>query len=189
MAVSGNPLGLGLAIYDSVPPSAGSRKRQIWKGGRTNRETRGMHADPAFWITLDEGPADSLPDIPGVPILSWGLVQLMPGDRLSPEDASGLVLTAMDVDPSVEEEFNEWYSTEHIPLLSHLPGMIAARRFRARATSSGAPRYMALYHVTDVAIYARDDWTKANFTPWMLRMRRFQTNRTYFMFNQKQQSA
>lgn len=183
-------LGLCLAIYDTPPPAASpvaGLQRQVWKGGRTNRETRSMVAEPPFWITLDETAADAVPAASGAPILSWDLVQLVPGDRLSPQDAKGLILTSMDVDPTVEEEFNEWYSTEHIPLLSQVPGMIAARRFKARSMTGGAPRYMALYHVTDVAIYALDAWTKANFTPWMLRMRRYQTNRTYFMFNQRQQ--
>ncbi|TCT06225.1 DUF4286 family protein [Aquabacter spiritensis] len=182
-------LGLGLAVYDTAPPAAApvpGITRQVWKGGRTNRETRGLIADPPFWITLDEAAADAVPAPRGTPVLSWDLVQLVPGDRPSPEEAGGLILTSMDVEPAVEEEFNAWYTTEHIPLLSQVPGMIAARRFAARATTGGAPRYMALYHVTDAAIYALDAWTRANFTPWMLRMRQFQTNRTYFMFTQRE---
>ncbi len=189
MVSSQNALGLGLAIYEAPPPALippEGRTRQVWKGARTDRDTRGMQAGAAFWITLDEGQADIVPSAPGAPILTWDLVQLVPGDRPSP-DAGGLVLTSMDVDPAVEEEFNEWYTTEHIPLLSQVPGMVAARRFKARSTTGGAPRYMALYHVSDVSIYALDAWTTANFTPWMLRMRRFQNNRTYFMFDQREQ--
>lgn len=182
-------LDLSLAIHDAapVPPLAATGvRRQIWKGGRTDREARTVIADPPFWIVLEEAAAGAVPDPDGRPLLSWMLTQILPGDRPSPEDAGGLVLTSMDVDPAVEEEFNEWYATEHIPLLSQVPGMIAARRFKAARVTGGAPRYMALYHVSDVAIYASEAWTRANFTPWMLRMRRYQANRTYFMFNQRQ---
>jgi hypothetical protein len=64
--------------------------------------------------------------------------------------------------------------------------MIRARRFRAL---SGTPRYVALYHVANPDIYATAAWTSANFTPWMLRMRRFQRNRTYFMFHPAEGAA
>ena len=59
---------------------------------------------------------------------------------------------------------------------------LAARRFRA---TEGNPRYVALYHVEDTGIYATPGWKAANETPWILRMRRFQRDRTYFMFGQR----
>jgi hypothetical protein len=178
-------LGMQLAIFDNASAAAdrdtpNAVSRQVWRGGATDRTTRTMVTDPPRWITLIEipGPQDSPP--PAKALLSWNLEQINPGDRPSPADAGGLVLTSMDIEPAAEDEFTDWYNTEHIPLLSALPGMIAARRFRA---SRGSPRYVALYHVTDVAIYAKSSWYTANETPWMLRMRRFQSNRTYFMFN------
>ena len=79
-----------------------------------------------------------------------------------------------------EQEFNAWYNAEHIPHLSGLPGVIAARRFQT--LNPGAPRYVALYHVANTDIYTTQHWVAANETPWMLRMRRFQRNRMYFMF-------
>ena len=87
--------------------------------------------------------------------------------------------TMMDVDACAEEEFNDWYNTEHMPVLSNLPGMLTARRFRAH---HGRPSYIALYHVSDLSIYAKSSWTAVNKTPWTKRMRRYQHNRTYFMF-------
>ena len=47
----------------------------------------------------------------------------------------------------------------------------------------GDPRYVALYHVENTDIYATPGWMAANETPWILRMRRFQRDRTYFMFH------
>ena len=109
-----------------------------------------------------------------------------------------MILVSMNVDPSREEEnkkspqqaagnmsrerFNDWYNMEHIPHFNRLPGVVTARRFRA---IDGNPRYVALYHVETTDIYATPGWMAANETPWILRMRRFQRDRTYFMFRQR----
>jgi hypothetical protein len=63
--------------------------------------------------------------------------------------------------------------------LSNLSGMVTARRFKAH---HGRPSYIALYHVSDLSIYAKPSWTAVNETAWTKRMRRYQHNRTYFMF-------
>jgi hypothetical protein len=112
-------------------------------------------------------------------LLQWDLEQIYPGDRPSPANAGGVIISAMDIDAAAEEEFNDWYNTEHMPVLSKLPGMLTARRFKAHL---GQPSYIALYHVSDLSIYAKPTWTAVNETAWTKRMRRFQRNRTYFMF-------
>jgi hypothetical protein len=179
------PLRLSLQVFAQDPagaPAGTALVRQIWKGGATDRTTRTMIADPPCWLALADHTATS-PDpaiaVSAKPLLSWGLQQLVPGAAASPNGAGGVVLVSMDVEPTREDEFNDWYDTEHIPHLSRVPGVIMARRFRALR---GSPRYVALYHVEDTDIYATRAWTAANETPWMLRMRRFQFNRTYFMF-------
>ncbi len=63
--------------------------------------------------------------------------QILPGDQDPPLRAGGLLVNAMSVVPEHEAEFNEWYDNEHIPMLSAVPGTLAARRFRAR---DGSPR-------------------------------------------------
>ncbi len=141
-----------------------------------------MIADPPRWLLI----ADHLPDQPPPsersPLRQWALRQINPGDLASPDIAGGVILVSMNVEPAREDEFNDWYNMEHIPHFNRLAGVIAARRFRA---AEGDPRYVALYHVDDTAIYATPDWTAANETPWILRMRRFQRDRTYFMFRQR----
>jgi hypothetical protein len=72
----------------------------------------------------------------------------------------------MTPDPEREEEFNDWYNTEHIPFFNRLPGVITARRFRAIA---GSPKYVALYHVETIDIHATRAWMAINETPWILR--------------------
>jgi len=171
------PLRLSLRIFDhepARPPGA-----QGWRGGATDLTTRTMIADPPRWLTIDEGS----PVPPERPVLrEWMLEQINPGTVPSPENAGGVILVSMNVEPDREEEFNDWYNMEHIPHFNRLPGVIAARRFRA---IEGNPRYVALYHVETTDIYATPGWMAANEAPWILRMRRFQRDRTYFMFRQR----
>ena len=185
---AGRPLRLSLQIFDHEPVLRPWRDpdhaytQQVWKGGATNLSTRRVVENPARWLVLADYEA-SLGNIALVdtaaPILAWELEQILPGYRRSPANAGGVILVSMDVDAERGDEFNDWYNTEHIPLLLTVPGVICARRFRALA---GKPSYVALYHVDDTAVYATPTWMAANATPWILRLRRFQRNRTYFMF-------
>jgi hypothetical protein len=170
-------LRLNLRIFDHEP--ACPPGLQVWRGGATDLTTRTMIADPPRWLTIEEGRAVP-PERPA--LREWMLEQINPGALRSPDRSGGVILVSMNVDPEHEEEFNDWYNTEHIPHFNRLAGVIAARRFRA---ISGEPRYVALYHVETTDIYATPGWMAANETPWILRMRRFQRDRTYFMFRQR----
>jgi hypothetical protein len=55
---------------------------------------------------------------------------------------ASLPLNAMSVAPEHEDEFNEWYNTEHIPALAAVSGTFCARR--CRGTGTAAQRYLAL---------------------------------------------
>ena len=180
---------LSVQILDqSPPPYAASPSvvtRQVWQGGATDLATRTMIASPPRWLVLEDhqGPAQATAATAGgAPLLSWELEPLPPGNAPAPADAGGVILVSMDVDPAREDEFNDWYNTEHIPHFRQVPGVIAARRFRALR---GSPAYVALYHVVDPDVYATREWMAANETPWILRMRRYQRNRTYFMFRRQ----
>jgi len=176
------PLRLSLRILDRPPPpdaAPGLLARQVWQGGATDLSTRRMIAHPPRWLIIAEHEFGQAVLKTGDAIKEWELDQILPGRQVSPSGAGGVILVSMDVDPDREEEFNDWYHTEHIPHLSRVPGVILARRFRA---ISGGPRYVALYHVETTDVYATPAWMVANETPWMLRMRRYQRNRTYFMF-------
>jgi hypothetical protein len=175
------PLRLSLRIFDHEPPHASGE--QIWKGGATDLVTRTMIADPPRWLSIADHDGDQVPPSPErTSLRQWALEQIVPGDLASPDNAGGVILVSMNVDPAREDEFTDWYNTEHIPHFNRLAGVIAARRFRA---IEGNPRYVALYHVENTDIYATPGWMAANETPWILRMRRFQRDRTYFMFRQR----
>jgi hypothetical protein len=55
---------------------------------------------------------------------------------------------AVDIDPELEDEFNEWYDTVHLPHAVACPGFVDGRRFRVEpADSDRYPRYVAVYEV------------------------------------------
>jgi hypothetical protein len=178
-------LGLSLQMFDHEP--ARPSGAQLWKGGATDLTTRTMIADPPRWLLIADLGADQAPPVAERPPLRhWEARQINPGDVASPAGAGGVILVSMNVDPAHEEEFNDWYDLEHIPHFNRLAGVITARRFRAVENPGGGnPRYVALYHVENTDIYATPGWMAANETPWILRMRRFQRDRVYFMFRER----
>ncbi len=95
--------------------------------------------------------------------------QVVPGDLTAASGAGALLVASMNVEPSAEAEFNEWYNAEHLPQLGAVPGVLSARRFRATDTGSER-RYMALYHLRDGSVVQSDAWSKAANTPWTERM-------------------
>src|SRR5215472_5042217 len=85
--------------------------------------------------------------------------QILPGDRVAPEGAGGLLLVGMTPAPAVETAFNAWYDTEHVPALARVPGVLCARRFR---TAGGNPKYMALYHLASPGVIDGAEWKAAS---------------------------
>jgi hypothetical protein len=59
-----------------------------------------------------------------------------------PLAGQGMLLTSMDIDPSVEAELNRWYDREHLLERVAIDGFIEARRYLAHAAS---PKYLSLY--------------------------------------------
>ena len=81
-----------------------------------------------------------------------------------------LLLVAMEPPASLEEEFNDWYDTEHFPQRSALPGFETASRWTC---VSGWPRWLALYDLTSTAALESDAYravSELNSTPWSHRI-------------------
>jgi hypothetical protein len=57
-----------------------------------------------------------------------------------------------EVEPDAEDDFNAWYSREHIPERLMVPGLNRGRRYRAEA---GSPRYMAFYEATSMDVLTK----------------------------------
>jgi hypothetical protein len=114
--------------------------------------------------------------------------QLLPGDLSASPEAAALLVASMNVDPAAEAGFNAWYNTEHLPQLSAVPGVLAARRYRATDTASER-RYLALYHLRDATVSRSDAWSKAANTPWTERMRPYFRDMLVLRMNRYQRKA
>jgi len=97
----------------------------------------------------------------------WACAQILPGDAAPAPAARALFLACGDVPAEHEAEFNNWYDTEHIPLLSAVPGVLRARRF---FDPEGKPRYIALYELTAAHVAGSAPWNAALATPWAKRI-------------------
>ena len=74
-----------------------------------------------------------------------------------------------EVDPAIEDDFNDWYLHEHIPERTSVTGMVRGRRYRA---VEGTPRYMALYEATTMEVLTTGlyRWQLDHPTPWTQRV-------------------
>jgi hypothetical protein len=54
-----------------------------------------------------------------------------------------IVVQTRPVDPSREDEYNDWYSNVHVPEIVATPGFVSARRYRAPGSSD----YLAIYEI------------------------------------------
>ena len=66
----------------------------------------------------------------------------------------------MDIEPHKEALFNELYDTEHLPLLSKLPGYVNAVRYRT--TTPGEPRYLCVYEVDNAELPQSKLWNETS---------------------------
>ena len=67
-----------------------------------------------------------------------------------------------DIEAQEEDEFNEWFDQEHLPLLAKVPGTVRARRYR----TDGTPRYLACYDLQTRETHGSPAWKAAASTPW-----------------------
>ena len=84
------------------------------------------------------------------------------------EPAPFTLLVHLETEPEHEGELNDWYDNEHLAALAAVPGVLGARRYRAR---EGSPRYMAVYDYANAEVRESEAWKKAADTPWTLKMR------------------
>jgi len=84
--------------------------------------------------------------------------------------AKGLLLVTMEPPAGLEEEFNDWYDTEHFPQRRGLPGFESASRW---VCLHGWPRWAALYDLASVAALDTPEYhavSGPNSTPWSRRI-------------------
>jgi hypothetical protein len=96
-------------------------------------------------------------------------------ERMRIDEEAWLQLVMMNVEPANEDEFNEWYETEHVARIAAVaPEFVSVQRLEA---VEGAPRHHALWRLTERKAPERDPWLSASETPWTSRIRRFMRDR------------
>ena len=81
-----------------------------------------------------------------------------------------LLMVFADPPAMLEEEFNAWYDTEHLPERAIIPGFNTARRF---VSLGDGPAYMALYDLDTMAVLDTPAYQAVygvNFSPWTKRV-------------------
>jgi hypothetical protein len=63
-------------------------------------------------------------------------------------EEAAVLFSEMTPDLAWEDEFNDWYDHEHIPLRMAVPGFLSAQRYRV----SGAPHYLVVYEMQSAAV-------------------------------------
>ena len=85
-------------------------------------------------------------------------------------DHKGFLLVLMQPPPTLEEEFNAWYDTEHLAERLAVPGFETALRY---VCQDGAPRYMAMYDMKSPAVLDSAEYLAVSFgnlSPWSKRI-------------------
>ncbi len=80
------------------------------------------------------------------------------------------MLAIMEPPPGLEEEFNDWYDTEHLPQRQGLPGFLTANRW---ICTTGFPRSLAIYDLRALSVLDDPAYRAvagAQSTPWSRRL-------------------
>lgn len=78
-----------------------------------------------------------------------------------------LVTVAMTPQPQAEDDFNAWYTEEHLAMLRAVPSWVSSQRYILfSATDRDAPRYLAMHKWTDRSFLESKEFKAATNTPW-----------------------
>ena len=83
-------------------------------------------------------------------------------------NSAWLYIVHTDIPDDIVGEYNDWYDSEHLPRLVTVPGVVRARRY---AATSGNPRYLTAYELTDPDAFESPEGLQARKTPWTAKMR------------------
>lgn len=85
-------------------------------------------------------------------------------------ERGAILLVAMEPPSNLEEEFNDWYDTEHYPQRCALPGFVSGARW---VCLEGWPRWVALYDLASLDSLLTPEYkavSQENSTPWSKRI-------------------
>ncbi len=84
--------------------------------------------------------------------------------------ALGLLLATMEPPPAMEEEYQDWYDTEHFPERRDCEGFLTAGRY---ICLEGWPKYLALYDLADTGVLQGEAYAAIavrKYSPWTHRI-------------------
>ncbi len=105
-----------------------------------------------------------------------------------------LFVASMDVDADKEALFNEVYDTEHVPMLSKVPGVYGVSRMAGepfvlsiggeeRKVAHDGPRYHAMYEIDGPHVLTSQEWAEASEAGrWAKEVRPFTRNRRHALY-------
>ena len=105
-----------------------------------------------------------------------------------------IFVVSMDVDRDKEALFNEVYDSEHVPLISKVPGVRGASRLQGEPFTMqlageriekkhDGPRYTAIYEIDSPDVLLSKEWSaQAEQGRWPKEVRPFTRNRRHQVF-------
>jgi hypothetical protein len=141
-------------------------------------------ANPGYDARWDELAAGAVRD-QAATTETYQVDELKLGAAPRPERTPYLYVVRMDVQPDAEEEFNHWYTDDHIAKLSQVPGVYSARRFVAANASADTRKYLATYHLRCPSVRQTAAWQRASHTDWSVRIRRYHVGKLATMFTRE----
>lgn len=149
---------MDLIVIDGPAPPEG--EGVLWKA---------VEGEPAYRRLIDVPGGDAAgPAGDGAAGAVWTGTQLVPGDLAAPAGAGGLLMVGHQPAEGYDQEYNDWMNEDHLPALGMVPGVLAARRYRA---TSGSPPYFNVYHLASLDVMNSEAWKAAGSSDRTVRMR------------------
>ena len=97
---------------------------------------------------------------------------------------SYVYVVQMNIPVQHEAEFNRIYDTEHVPMLSKVPGVHKVTRYRLEKTNDPSmQKYLAIYEIDSPAIVDSKEWEVAGaWGDWATKIRPHTTERHHSFF-------
>ena len=97
---------------------------------------------------------------------------------------SYIYVVQMNIPAQHEADFNRIYDTEHVPMLSKVPGVRNVSRYRLEQTNDPKmQKYLAIYEIDSPDIVDGPEWKKAGeWGDWATKIRPYTTERHHSFF-------
>jgi hypothetical protein len=97
---------------------------------------------------------------------------------------SYIYVVQMNIPAAHDAEFNRIYDTEHVPMLSKVPGVHKVSRYRlAKTNDPKMQKYLAVYEIDSPSIVDSKEWEVAGaWGDWATKIRPHTTERHHSFF-------